>query len=745
MVCVASILAIICAVCAGFFNKSKHFDPPVTYDPLTGSSAGLLRSRDRAIGKNLCLAVPVDARSAVRNYKAVELIAQDCKKTLHTKFEFTSLGRMKSFISDMCVDVDDNEEVLVVWKRRVRSVFLSECSNSKTQLWDYGADGEIRNLFSGQCVHLVNQQLRMLSCNSNHGTQHWSWVPAPVNLKTVGFITNVLTHECLTWVEDRLFLSECNYHGADYGQRFLRTELGSVLQLTTGECISIDGRSARASLDACSTKRNNVLLYHDQAIISRKSPSLCLDVHSQAGQLAACSGHSVVLTSCMSAAEAPNLQHWEFISLDAVRPPPDGSSMKFLPTSVVSKVRGVEATLLKPGRRCQSNVKNVGKQRTLQECMLQIDWLRRATKQSPSSPESASTSPSPMYFIYGTRENEAGLCFLQTPSSGDCPEGFAFGNFNYYRLDMKREWGSVPLPFVAQLAQMATRTYYSYGSGNHLVGWTVRHQCEKRKDSIWTKVTPGVTGHASDLLTVFSKGKRCVLAFEGTNDLKDVEVDLEIRTRKLCDAHVHRGFAGELMEFLHTDCWMKDVAPFLAGSQCSDGRIAVGHSMGGSIAALLAYCANRETASRAEGRAASSWLQTLQPDAPSFTVTAVYSWGAPGFATQPLTNGQSADGCFRGRRFFNLDALGRDPVPWVTSVVGLVHPNMEAVWLSEDSLGYVRQTAFKCDSAQVAQLPRSDSYCHLKFADHSMSRYMYRLEQLYGPFANGTYVADDDA
>jgi len=158
--------------------------------------------------------------------------------------------------------------------------------------------------------------------------------------------------------------------------------------------------------------------------------------------------------------------------------------------------------------------------------------------------------------------------------------------------------------------------------------------------------------------------------------------------------------------------------------------VVVGHSLGGAIASAFAFCAN-----------SAAGLRQLSADSPLLVVTEVYTFGAPGVAKEPLWNEQAGDGCFAGTRFFNADADVFDPVPWASSLLDFVHPRMAASLLYEDHFGYVVKLDIPCGSVEANTLPISDVRCRPLPADHAITRYLYRIEKVFGSPGNRQSMA----
>lgn len=156
--------------------------------------------------------------------------------------------------------------------------------------------------------------------------------------------------------------------------------------------------------------------------------------------------------------------------------------------------------------------------------------------------------------------------------------------------------------------------------------------------------------HSSELLgdgvdhaRVYTKGctgnycEHCAIAFTATTDAWDFMEDLNITLTPFCGLQeVHAGFAQEMRTYMQQPQWA-DAVNLMSTERC--GRAyAVGTSLGGAIASLFAFCANRLGDSGAD----KGYFQG------TFNIIPV-TFGAPAIAKDEVYNGQPGQ-CFRGAR-----------------------------------------------------------------------------------------------
>eukprot|EP00928_Gymnodinium_smaydae_P053502 TRINITY_DN3747_c0_g2_i1.p1 TRINITY_DN3747_c0_g2~~TRINITY_DN3747_c0_g2_i1.p1 ORF type:complete len:783 (+),score=83.79 TRINITY_DN3747_c0_g2_i1:27-2375(+) len=704
---------------SGTIWNSKGEPFGLEFEEVDGEKAGLLRSVSLP---NLCVSVPIEVRRSFRE-RITRTIPTDvlelspCELAGTPDIEdqrwvFTKFGHVRSVISDACMSAVTTRK----WLSKAAIVALLPCDTSRLQQWTFLSSGMLQNIGTGDCVRFLGlaasaqAPLEMGNCDNSYGAR-FAWVPKPFNMNIVGFVQNVVTKKCLHWSGKQLSISACDFHKRAVGNRW-RVRPDSLVDLISiGKCLVTMnvalGQSELTLQDCNSPDASATPWYWDPRGFIRKSgESKCLDAWSEIGHLTLCSGHSVVERDCKQAA-SDSMQEWRFIPLSGVSPPPIGSPDRPLPKQLVSYGAASTAVLMIAGHVCNGKSKDLGSARTLQECMIKANWA--SAKQ----------------LNYGFEGEDKFKCALGHDSSLDtCQSGWRPALYNVYKLDPLPE---KELPFYMSMTRLALQTYYPLPVGTLVAGWEVRHQCNKRPKR------RGVMA-GTDFVTLFGKGDQCLLAFAGSDDVVDAVIDFEIKVKEICDAHFHGGFIWELIHFMQTDCWISGIAPMMASDRCAGRRVGLGHSMGGAIADALAYCANRK---------GSNGLKDIQPQAPTFTIDEIYTFGAPGIAKESLANGLSSDGCFKGRRFLNIDAKRMDPVPWITSLVDFVHPKLEVTWIYEDDFGEVVKTTLPCGGKMEESLPRTDHRCHLTIADHSLETYLYRLEELYGPPLNASGVVYD--
>jgi len=150
-------------------------------------------------------------------------------------------------------------------------------------------------------------------------------------------------------------------------------------------------------------------------------------------------------------------------------------------------------------------------------------------------------------------------------------------------------------------------------------------------------------GEGVDHARVYTKGctgdfcEHCAIAFTATTDQWDFMEDLNISLTPFCGLNqVHSGFAEEMRTYMQQSNWV-DAVNFMSIDRCGTAY-AVGTSLGGAIASLFAFCANRFGDSGDD-------KQHFQG---SFNIIPV-TFGAPAIAKEEVYNGEPGQ-CFRGAR-----------------------------------------------------------------------------------------------
>lgn len=217
----------------------------------------------------------------------------------------------------------------------------------------------------------------------------------------------------------------------------------------------------------------------------------------------------------------------------------------------------------------------------------------------------------------------------------------------------------------------------------------------------------------------------CALVFGGTSSLGDVKADLDLPTVDFCGyPEVHGGFAKKSRLFSEGERYHEFFNYLTDPVKCGGGTIAVGHSMGGAMASLLAACANKEHAA--------------DPSTHPLKFDEIYTMAQPSISKHVIKNALSKDGsgCFDGIRFFNQDKHLEDPIPAIAGEVGFKHPALtEArIWsTATDAATYVVK---KCSVSNSESLQDPEySFFSSEFSDlamHFMGKYIPRMK-LAGP------------
>mmetsp|Transcript_6732 Transcript_6732/g.16424 ORF Transcript_6732/g.16424 Transcript_6732/m.16424 type:complete len:429 (-) Transcript_6732:81-1367(-) len=195
------------------------------------------------------------------------------------------------------------------------------------------------------------------------------------------------------------------------------------------------------------------------------------------------------------------------------------------------------------------------------------------------------------------------------------------------------------------------------------------------KESPWPMISHYIVkGEYSsrDMVTLHEKDGRCVVTFEGSDDLMDFINNFKFTHQVVaCGGKILNGFWDELKPILASPHWEEKFIPILTSAKCTS-IYAAGHSLGGALAEIFAACANH------------GQLHRLAKSAKTpLTIDKVYSTGAPAISTVPISNPKSEDGCFGGYRAFISDRWHYDVVAACTGLVHYLHPDIKPMAIQD--------------------------------------------------------------
>mmetsp|Transcript_316 Transcript_316/g.875 ORF Transcript_316/g.875 Transcript_316/m.875 type:complete len:327 (+) Transcript_316:92-1072(+) len=198
-----------------------------------------------------------------------------------------------------------------------------------------------------------------------------------------------------------------------------------------------------------------------------------------------------------------------------------------------------------------------------------------------------------------------------------------------------------------------------------------------------------------DAVQVYAREGVCVVAFHGTDEAADWADNILIvgNVKDVCGSSIHRGFWREAAIVLGNPAWEENVMPVLTGTDCTS-IYAIGHSMGGAVASILAACANHGE------------LSAIHPNATTaMSVSKLYTYAAPAVSSTGFINPLSSDGCWGGARYFIVDDWSFDPVPPVAVPFGFVHPHVQPVQIGMHE-GALESIDWPCNSHDAEVQPR---------------------------------------
>eukprot|EP00927_Polykrikos_kofoidii_P041919 TRINITY_DN3579_c0_g1_i3.p1 TRINITY_DN3579_c0_g1~~TRINITY_DN3579_c0_g1_i3.p1 ORF type:complete len:276 (+),score=12.75 TRINITY_DN3579_c0_g1_i3:196-1023(+) len=241
---------------------------------------------------------------------------------------------------------------------------------------------------------------------------------------------------------------------------------------------------------------------------------------------------------------------------------------------------------------------------------------------------------------------------------------------------------------------------------------------DHRNVSGWTLIN--ALSEGNDQVGLYQRASTCVVAFAGTNDWSDWFDNLNAYTTRKCGLDLHAGLYHALEATVHRRGWL-GIVNTLVGSTCGEVVLS-GHSAGGAVASILAACANQN-----------GGLRASFSHFPAFTVDRLYTIGAPGISKQRINNDQERNGCFSGMRVVNYDGASYDPVPYVNSHWGFLHPPLELTrtkmttsWWGRSK---VTKESYSCTSNEALVYPSTVRPWYIPLKS-SHTDYLLRLEAL---------------
>jgi hypothetical protein len=239
--------------------------------------------------------------------------------------------------------------------------------------------------------------------------------------------------------------------------------------------------------------------------------------------------------------------------------------------------------------------------------------------------------------------------------------------------------------------------------------------------------------YGKDHVALYKKrgSSECALAFSGSNDAFDWVNNFKVWSVKgMCGYEkVHKGFALETRQ-LFKSSHMAAFSEIIA-SKCGGAVSVAGHSLGGAIANIVAGCA-----SSTKGL---SGIGDVNAGVKDFKVNGLYTLGAPGVSKPGMTNGGK---CFPGKRAYDYDTATFDVVPWIATKFGYMHPEVEAVEMTESGGWFgsndavIGKTVYTCSSTAAEERPwKTGQIVPIRapsIIDHYTSTYVHRLKALFG-------------
>eukprot|EP00408_Alexandrium_pacificum_P062158 CAMPEP_0171171048 /NCGR_PEP_ID=MMETSP0790-20130122/9020_1 /TAXON_ID=2925 /ORGANISM="Alexandrium catenella, Strain OF101" /LENGTH=350 /DNA_ID=CAMNT_0011635897 /DNA_START=73 /DNA_END=1125 /DNA_ORIENTATION=+ len=267
--------------------------------------------------------------------------------------------------------------------------------------------------------------------------------------------------------------------------------------------------------------------------------------------------------------------------------------------------------------------------------------------------------------------------------------------------------------------------------------WDLRNSSKWEKsgnvgdhDGCWERMAYNTDMYMSSTVYQNKQDGRCVLGFSGYHGrlagyVRAIfDLTMPPETQFTCGRMLFSPYVKLLRHHTGLGNWSKLVRLFAGPDRVCEGELTLtGHSMGGSVAEMLAWCGNN-----------GSLAELQDASLPNYTIETLFTFGAPATAAEPLTNTLREDGCFKGRRIF----FDWDPIEKFNRMFNVKHPHMDAVMIYPGQQPAVK--VFGCDSQQAVSgtmygnrpppIPTHDALAQSDLASHSIESYRDTLKYM---------------
>jgi len=253
-------------------------------------------------------------------------------------------------------------------------------------------------------------------------------------------------------------------------------------------------------------------------------------------------------------------------------------------------------------------------------------------------------------------------------------------------------------PFLAQMASISNRIN---NLGSPVSGWDlVKH---------WNTADERGCSYVEQA-GIYRRDGRCVLTFSSTERVSNISTNAKPFPRDWCGLKsVQAGYANRLDVFMNGVRFQEFMDFLNSDTECPNGIIGVGHSMGAGLISLMAVCGNNKGL---------------------FKMNELYTFAGPGVSKKQLTNSLSPDGCFKGARIYNQDRFMQDPIPALSSPFGYKHPKLAEIRLKQQRGKPIEVIKYRCDDKHVKTHPHWKSKASNPMLHLAGSAYVKRLLQV---------------